>query len=390
MSFNENDKQEWGELRLKSLVSPNNVSFQGIDVVPEDVSQQSLIWRVDRDYRIVMVSKRVAEMRGMTVAEMIGQDGFVLYPTEAERYYADNLTVFNSGQPLLGILEPHSSTGTGERRWMRTDKIPLFDSKGVVESIVISAVDVTREIELQNKSSLRHSVRTPITSILGFAELIANGETSDLAEIRKFAELILNQGQKLLEVFEEISELGNQPPKLQLNATSPSWINLNFFLQNWTLGVYATDATHKLQLRGRMAPKCPAFLHVDTNVVATILRALCDRVVIAEGATFADLSIEFKDSEVGGSSTNRVLVVVSDDGKTVPQEVFQAFLKKGHQPARNERLDTQVRYFALSPILILAHKLAIAANGTLEAQNDGLVVGNRFVLSLPQLGIQEV
>ena len=42
----------------------------------------------------------------------------------------DDLEVILSGQPKLGIVEPYR-TGSGERTWVQTDKVPYTDTQKV-------------------------------------------------------------------------------------------------------------------------------------------------------------------------------------------------------------------------------------------------------------------
>jgi len=76
------------------------------------------------------------------VAEVEGQSTYDLYPDEAEKYHQDDLEVIVSGQPKLGIVEPYE-TGTGEKRWVQTDKVPYRDVDGTVRGVLVFAQDIT-------------------------------------------------------------------------------------------------------------------------------------------------------------------------------------------------------------------------------------------------------
>ena len=93
--------------------------------------------------------------------EVLGKTDFEFFPRElAERYYADERAVMESGEPMVGEEEPTVDPG-GAPRWVSTTKVPLRDPKGEVVGLVGISRDVTdhrraeeaaaREAELTEK-----------------------------------------------------------------------------------------------------------------------------------------------------------------------------------------------------------------------------------------------
>jgi two-component system sensor histidine kinase TtrS len=72
----------------------------------------------------------------------VGRSAHDIYPDEASDYHRDDLEVIRSGRPKLGIVEPLQS-GSGEKRWVRTDKIPYRDRNGEIIGVIVFAVDIT-------------------------------------------------------------------------------------------------------------------------------------------------------------------------------------------------------------------------------------------------------
>lgn len=109
-----------------------------LDLIP------GFFWYKDRDNRIIRANARAAESIGRTVREVEGQSTYDLYP-EAEQYYRDDQEVLMSGRPKLGIVELYQM-GSGEKRWVHTDKVPYRDSSGAIVGVLVFASDLSDDI----------------------------------------------------------------------------------------------------------------------------------------------------------------------------------------------------------------------------------------------------
>ncbi|AFL74888.1 PAS domain-containing protein [Thiocystis violascens] len=105
-------------------------------------SVPALIWYKDTANRILRVNAAVAQSLGLPKSRIEGHHSAEFYPDDAERYYRDDLIVIETGVPRYGIDEPYRLP-SGERRWIRTDKIPLKDAAGRVTCILAMAIDIT-------------------------------------------------------------------------------------------------------------------------------------------------------------------------------------------------------------------------------------------------------
>ena len=111
-------------------------------------SVPAMIWYVDKDNTVLRANKLAAQTTGLGVEEIQGRSAYDLYPDEAAAYHQDTLEVFSSGTAKEGIIEPYQ-IAAGEKRWVRTDKIPYRDDQGNIVGVIVFAVDITQEKKAQ-------------------------------------------------------------------------------------------------------------------------------------------------------------------------------------------------------------------------------------------------
>lgn len=99
------------------------------------------VFHKDTTNRILSVNKAVADSLGLSIDQIEGRMSGELYPDHAEEYYQDDLEVIVSKKPKLGIVEVLE--GDGQTRWISTDKIPIANQQGDVESLLVVATDIT-------------------------------------------------------------------------------------------------------------------------------------------------------------------------------------------------------------------------------------------------------
>lgn len=111
-------------------------------------SVPAMIWFKDKEGRILRANRNAAQSIGRSVDEVDGKSTYELYPDEAAKYQQDDAEVIKSGLPKLGIVERYEIP-SGEERWVRTDKIPYYDSSGNIVGVIVFAVDITQQKKTQ-------------------------------------------------------------------------------------------------------------------------------------------------------------------------------------------------------------------------------------------------
>ncbi|MBT5607712.1 MAG: PAS domain S-box protein [Lentisphaerae bacterium] len=111
-------------------------------------SVPAMVWYKDTENRILRVNRAAAEGAGLALEEIEGKTCEELFPDEAEGYYREDMAVIQSGEAKLGIIEK-LQTAQGEKRWLRTDKIPHADENGQITGLVVFSVDITAQLHAE-------------------------------------------------------------------------------------------------------------------------------------------------------------------------------------------------------------------------------------------------
>jgi len=122
----------------QALTTERNLLRTLIDNLPDPT------YFKDTDSCFVAGNMAVAQIMGAeTPDQLLGKTDFDFYPQElAERFYADERQVIQSGQPLISQEEPVTDP-TGRVRWFSTTKVPLRDEQGNVVGVVGIGRDIT-------------------------------------------------------------------------------------------------------------------------------------------------------------------------------------------------------------------------------------------------------
>ena len=108
------------------------------------------IWYKDTHNNFIRVNRQVCTDIGMTNDKIEGHSAEELFPSFAQQYFKDDLEVFNTRKPKLGITEKVNSAD-GEIRWVLSDKVPVFGNDGEVNGLVAVVQDITERKRTEEK-----------------------------------------------------------------------------------------------------------------------------------------------------------------------------------------------------------------------------------------------
>jgi PAS domain S-box-containing protein len=110
-----------------------------------------MFWLKDTNNRTLRINRAAAEFEGVKPGDVEGKSAYDLYPREqAEAFYQDDLEVIRTNRPKLGIVEQHTSVGTGKLMWVETGKTPVHDDQGETIGVLAFGVDVTERRQAED------------------------------------------------------------------------------------------------------------------------------------------------------------------------------------------------------------------------------------------------
>jgi PAS domain S-box-containing protein len=110
------------------------------------------IYFKDRDNRFLFCSQTLANITGhRSWRDLTGKDDFEVFPEEAARIYrAEEQPIFSEGKVLLNKVDPYFDA-QGERRWVNTNKWPVFDDKQAVVGVFGISRDITEQKQAEEE-----------------------------------------------------------------------------------------------------------------------------------------------------------------------------------------------------------------------------------------------
>jgi signal transduction histidine kinase len=215
-----------------------------------------------------------------------------------------------------------------EERWVRGDDtlfrvrfdhLPKFDNHRGGVLIMIQDLSGERRLEMNQQRFLAnaaHELKTPITTIIGSAELLLTGADEDAAARRRFLEHILSEGrrmQRLSDTLLRLARIGASRREPDLQSVDPEAVARRAAERIEPL---AQSAEVELQLDVRRGSR----VRSDPEQLEQVLLAL--------------LSNAVQHSERGGSVRLRVdgvTIVVEDEGSGIDPEdlphLFERFYR---------------------------------------------------------------
>jgi PAS domain S-box-containing protein len=134
-----------------------------MDLIP------AMVWYKNDQNEIIRANRLAAESINPTPEQLEGRSTYDLYPDEAEQYYRDDLEVLRSGQAKLGIEELYQ-TSSGEKRWVRADKVPYKDPRGQVMGVLVFTQDIT---ERRQAEQALHASEARFRAFMDHSPLLA-------------------------------------------------------------------------------------------------------------------------------------------------------------------------------------------------------------------------
>jgi two-component system phosphate regulon sensor histidine kinase PhoR len=262
----------------------------------------------------------------------------------------------------------------GEDRVVRARGTVLRDAESRRIGALVVLQDVTRILRLEAVrrdfvANVSHELKTPITSIHGFAETLRDGALSDPETARRFLDIISRQSRRLQAIIEDLLELSRIERETEAHRVETSVEALRPILE-----AAVVDCAARAAERG-----VPVGLACDPGIRARVNPGMLEQAVV----NLLDNAIKYTNPGTGVEVRAEVadaaaLVHVEDRGPGIPAEhvprIFERFYRVDR--ARSRELGGTGLGLAIVKHIVQAHGGSVSV----APRSGG---GSVFTLRLP-------
>jgi two-component system phosphate regulon sensor histidine kinase PhoR len=324
---------------------------------------------VDDEKRLIKINESAAGLFQVDAARACGNSiEEVIRNTDLQAVIRDSL---RSREPVEGDI--HVPEGD---RHLQAHGTVLHGATGGSLGAVIVLNDIThlRRLETMRRdfvANVSHELKTPITSIKGFAETLIDGAAGNKDELHRFLEIIGRQADRLQSILEDL---------LVLSSIEHGTENNDIELQEGRLinvleGAARAGRSAAEKRNMTVQVTCGKDLKANMNI-QLMEQAVINLVDNAVKYGTEDTTVEM----IGESAGDEVAIHVVDHGPGIPRKhlgrVFERFYRV--DKSRSRKLG------GTGLGLAIVNRVAIAHQGRAVAESE-VGKGSRFSIYLPAL-----
>lgn len=302
------------------------------------------VFVVDKDLKIILVNQVTIDLCGYSEVELVGQK------------YSDVLHfVFESDGDKPEVVNDrfvNDAISTGEVQEMSNhtvlvakdkNRIPVSDSaaplknqKNEIIGCVVVFRDVTREYEVDKAktefvSLASHQLRTPLSAINWYAEMLTNGDAGELTdEQKKFVDEIYKGNQRMVDLVNSLLNVS----RLELGTFMVEPISTDIVEMSKDVVREMTPMIKEKKLVvDEDYDKNVPMMNVDPKLTRIILQNLVSNAVKYTEKGSVDVSI--------GLEKDNLLIKVSDTGLGIPKSQQDKIFQKLFRADNVRQTDTE-------------------------------------------------
>jgi len=287
----------------------------------------------DEENRAVMANPAAEKLFGITSGQLLQHyDLEIIRNLELHSYITKV-----SRDKNLSHLE--LETSYPQKLYLQVSLIPINIQKENKSGVLAVFHDITELKRLEKVRSdfaanVTHELKTPLTSIRGFAETLKKEADTDPETVRHFSEIIFRESTQLQTLIEDIMRLSQlESGKVKLNFEP---VDISSLAGN--LLHHLEDHLKDFQVVNEISSALPA-VKADYNLLFQALFNIVDNAIKYTPAG-GEIKIGAEEEKSSPGKENKVHVYVADSGIGIPREaqtrVFERFYRVDRDRSRKK------------------------------------------------------
>ncbi|HEX3031871.1 MAG TPA: ATP-binding protein [Bacillota bacterium] len=274
---------------------------------------------LDRDGRIMLMNQAAEKMFGRLEEEVIGQHCLSL----VRNHMVDELVdqVMHTSTLIAGEIR----LGSGSDHLLRVHGAPIQEAPEQIAGVVLVFRDITEIRQLEQMrtefvANVSHEMKTPLTSIKGFAETLLDGALEEQQLCRRFLGIISEETDRLHRLIDDLLSLAKiEAPRFEA-APQPTDLRQMVYKVADILApmLKAKNITLSLDI-----PENLPRVIIQEDLLGQVILNLMDN-----GVKYTPKGGSLK---VGAHNREKVYVEVTDTGLGIPEQalprIFERFYR---------------------------------------------------------------
>lgn len=317
---------------------------------------------LDPDFNLLFVNCTCARMSGRDKGELIGLNLFDLFPSP--EYESAFRLSRDTGRPIQVEEKPlllggQQQKGTTYCDWMLT---PIRNQQGRVELLVLSVVDVSERVKARQRllefvRMVSHDLRSPLTAVLGQAQLVQRApDQVDL--VLRSARAIVAAARRLNAAIEDLVDIARaETTGLSLNRVA---VDLPRYMSNLKEQLAAELECDRIRIE--VPPSLPLVSADPRRLERIATNLLHNAFLYARPGTEITVSFSREKSEV--------VTTIASMGAGIPPQELQHLFERSHWAAAGRRKEGLGLDLYVARTLVEAHGGRIWAQGKMGKQSS--------------------
>lgn len=356
-------------------------------------SSPVLIWMSDTTKACTWFNRPWLEFTGRTMEEELGF-GWTenIHPEDYERCLVAYTSSFETRRPFE--IDLRFRRQDGAYRWLMDRGIPLFNSDGVFVGFVGSCIDINERKEAEDSketllrieqtaraeaeqtamlkdeflATVSHEMRTPLTAMLGWVQLLRNGSLPP-ETVPQALETIERNARAQAKLIDDLLDMSRiLSGRLRLDMQS---VNIHDTVEAALAAAEPGAAAKRIKLARVLDPKTGPVSGDPTRLQQVIWNLLNNSIKFTPSGGTITVTLERVNSHLE--------VSVIDTGEGISPE----FLPYVFDRFRQQDASTVRRHDGLGLGLSIVKQLVELHGGNVRAKSPGLGQGATFIVALP-------